>query len=967
MASAEHPLSVLIVAPKTSTADALLQTLYAARLPVRGMYTRHLDRLPQLLATQPCDLLIIRLGEAIDATASATAYRNLPTAPPLLVVYPPDCAAAELVGLIQAGAAELVGQDDDQAFGLAAKRLTAVEILRDRSARLREEVGRLQGVIDALLEVLATPIAAVCDARITSVNPAFERLFAPSGDAAGLRGTAVTDLVAPAFRDGIENLLGAGLLVEVIDPLPAAVTFIDARGQPRDYSVALTEGSEEDPNCRLLLLQPVAAAQPPAPATAPMTERTPSTPAVLDSTSASAAPAVIAGDSRALDDDEEHADITITPDGLPDAWEAEHPDATEADDATATAAWAAAYAEPDSEPNSEPISVARELPSAERAADPSAPRSAPLSTPAPASVSASASAPAATASARASDRSDRADLRDLLVESADGEDGSDPDRHLAPLSGPASGSTSAPVATAWSSSSNARAAPPPGREVLDRAAMMRQLDELLGDPSPFDQDCALAFVLLDDYPSLRRRHGLQGAAALVKQTLDVVARNLPEPAWLACPADDAIVALLMDLAPAPAAALWQRLAAALDASSGLPGCHLSVVPVEAGEDSPERLLDRAFAAATATGQAAAEHPPPEAAARAKDAVAPQSELPSETRSEARSEARSEPRSEPVSGPASGPVSGSVTDLRGVMESRRFSRPVVPPTSRPAAPVPLRSGRVRAPLQPPRGAGERPADDGPQSGSEPLDSLESQIQRALRANSFKIMFQPIISLMGESDENFSVLLRLEDINKLLLTATELLGPAARTGHLPEIDRWVMTNALSELSKRRKLGERIGFFLSLSAETLLDSDLLLWICDALREFEVRGNWLTFQLQERDARMHSEAWGQLVEGLHSIKCRVAVNQFGHGEKPEALLAQVPVDYVKFAPELAMHIHDDGDKQRRLGQLVSVARQHGAKTIVTGVEDANALTVLWHLNIDYVQGNFLQPPTDSLELPAN
>ena len=54
---------------------------------------------------------------------------------------------------------------------------------------------------------------------------------------------------------------------------------------------------------------------------------------------------------------------------------------------------------------------------------------------------------------------------------------------------------------------------------------------------------------------------------------------------------------------------------------------------------------------------------------------------------------------------------------------------------------------------------------------------------------------------------------------------------------------------------------------------------------------------------------------------------------------------------------------KQKRLAELAAAARESGMKTVVTGVEDARTLTVLWTAGIDYVQGNFLQKPSPTIE----
>jgi EAL domain-containing protein (putative c-di-GMP-specific phosphodiesterase class I) len=47
-------------------------------------------------------------------------------------------------------------------------------------------------------------------------------------------------------------------------------------------------------------------------------------------------------------------------------------------------------------------------------------------------------------------------------------------------------------------------------------------------------------------------------------------------------------------------------------------------------------------------------------------------------------------------------------------------------------------------------------------------------------------------------------------------------------------------------------------------------------------------------------------------------------------------------------------------------LAREYNVKTVVTGVEEARTLTILWSAGVDYVQGNFLQRPSATLEVSA-
>ncbi len=245
-------------------------------------------------------------------------------------------------------------------------------------------------------------------------------------------------------------------------------------------------------------------------------------------------------------------------------------------------------------------------------------------------------------------------------------------------------------------------------------------------------------------------------------------------------------------------------------------------------------------------------------------------------------------------------------------------------------------------------------------------LVSQIVSALDEDGLRIAFQPIVSLVGDSQEHYSVLLRMLDENDLMLSAQTLLGPAARSGHLPNIDRWVIQRALGHLTQRRRNGDPFNFFLSLSAETIQDDHLLIWICDTLRESEARAQWVTFQFREQDAHMHTKRIRRLVDGLKKIRSRIAISGFGMVPQPERILEAIPADFVKIDPGLTNDLVEDERKQARLTELAESVHEHSARCIVGGVEDARSLTLLWNAHVDYVQGNFLQQPSTRIDAPA-
>ncbi|AFL72290.1 EAL domain-containing protein [Thiocystis violascens] len=252
----------------------------------------------------------------------------------------------------------------------------------------------------------------------------------------------------------------------------------------------------------------------------------------------------------------------------------------------------------------------------------------------------------------------------------------------------------------------------------------------------------------------------------------------------------------------------------------------------------------------------------------------------------------------------------------------------------------------------------------QEGEEGEADIVRKIEYALQNDQFKLVYQPIISLMGDNQENYSALVRLFDEHETLYEAKDFIDPAIRAGLIEQIDKWAIRAAIQVIGEQRRAGHNISLFVNLSEDTFRNPNIILWICDCLREFDVRGNWLTFQFQEELVVGNLASIGKLVETLKKIKCRVAVNRFGSIERPELLLQGLKLDYVLLQSSFAQELADDPAKQQQLIALATLAREFNVKSIVTGVEDARALTVLWTAGVDYVQGNFLQRPSPTLEV---
>lgn len=287
-----------------------------------------------------------------------------------------------------------------------------------------------------------------------------------------------------------------------------------------------------------------------------------------------------------------------------------------------------------------------------------------------------------------------------------------------------------------------------------------------------------------------------------------------------------------------------------------------------------------------------------------------------------------------------------------------------PAARPTAPKTVTAGALPSKAAPAK-SGETKSGT-PEPTPEKMVALLNEALSGTGQAELRLVYQPIVSLMGDSQEHYSVLVRLLDADQHLHEAKEFMGAAAAGGLAIRLDRWVIQRAVAEIVSQRANDRKISFFINIAEQSLQDEGLLVWICDLLRELNARGSWLTFQFPEEEARRNLAALRPLVEGLKKIKCRIALTQCQQLEGPQMLMQSLPVDFLLCAQDLARGLAEDKAKQQQLNAFANLAQEFNVKSVVTGVEDAPTLTVLWTAKIDYVQGNFLQRPSPSLEINA-
>jgi multidomain signaling protein FimX len=231
-----------------------------------------------------------------------------------------------------------------------------------------------------------------------------------------------------------------------------------------------------------------------------------------------------------------------------------------------------------------------------------------------------------------------------------------------------------------------------------------------------------------------------------------------------------------------------------------------------------------------------------------------------------------------------------------------------------------------------------------------------IKSALMENRFRLVQQPIQSLLGEDRGMFDVLVRMVDEQGREVLPSEFMPVAERNDLMKNIDRWVIGASMSFCAARRPG----AIFVRLSKDSLADASLLPWLGTQLKAAKIEPKRLVFQVPEDVAAQYLLQSKALREAVHRLGFRVAIERFGAGGEDGPIVPGLKPEFVKIDGALMQGISNNQALQDKVKKLVGVAKSVNAVTIAERVEDANTMAVLWQLGIEFIQGYFVHKPEE-------
>ncbi len=238
----------------------------------------------------------------------------------------------------------------------------------------------------------------------------------------------------------------------------------------------------------------------------------------------------------------------------------------------------------------------------------------------------------------------------------------------------------------------------------------------------------------------------------------------------------------------------------------------------------------------------------------------------------------------------------------------------------------------------------------------------QLQEALHESKFELARQPIIATRSgeESGPAVEVLIRMPDEHGRHTNSADFLRSAERYQLMPQIDRWVVNATLGAINSGEiKLASRRSCAINISGQTLGDEGFLGFVVEALDHSGVSPASVCFEVTESAISTNVQHAQRFIEVLHGIGCEFALDDFGSGLGSFSSLKHLPVDYLKIDGTYTRNLSSDQVNQEMVAAMIKLARTMEFRVVAEQVEEQEDFDWLRNVGVDFVQGNFVDPPT--------
>lgn len=236
-------------------------------------------------------------------------------------------------------------------------------------------------------------------------------------------------------------------------------------------------------------------------------------------------------------------------------------------------------------------------------------------------------------------------------------------------------------------------------------------------------------------------------------------------------------------------------------------------------------------------------------------------------------------------------------------------------------------------------------------------LREDLGQAIPRGELSVVYQPVVDLSGASIVGIEALLRWHHAGYGVIPPEQFIPLAETSGVIVELGRWVLDQALADLSRWSARNPGLRMNVNVAPRELLEPDYVDAVAATLARYDIAPANLTLELTESELGDEVEGSGRL-EALAELGVNLAIDDFGSGQSSLARLRQLPVNQIKVDQSFLSTIDESAQQATLVSSMIELGNSLGLQMVAEGIERESQLRLLQDLPCQFGQGFLLARP---------
>ena len=234
---------------------------------------------------------------------------------------------------------------------------------------------------------------------------------------------------------------------------------------------------------------------------------------------------------------------------------------------------------------------------------------------------------------------------------------------------------------------------------------------------------------------------------------------------------------------------------------------------------------------------------------------------------------------------------------------------------------------------------------------------AELERAIRGNGLKLVYQPKVSLVSNALAGVEALVRWTHERHGAIGPADFIPLAEENGLIEPLTRWVLTTASSDWVAWKRDGLTVDVAVNVSARNLGQLDFPDTMAEICQSHGMPCTYLTVELTE------SATQGAIALLDTLTRCRlkgmkISLDDFGTGYSSLIQLQRLPFSDIKIDKSFVIDAPKSRDARVIVRAIIELAHNLGLQATAEGIETEEMRRMLLDFGCDMAQGYLFARP---------